>query len=170
MKSTLIGLTLFCCLLIFTVEAQDHRAAAPASPSDLAAVEQLSAEVRRLQLELSEVKVELQQRKVGQAEEEMKQAQKARERLTVRRQELQHKIAIIEANLSVPELPAEVRPELEAQKLRLSGQPQDRLQAEENRAAAREAEAVERMEQERRRLQELTEQNELLGRRARRPE
>jgi uncharacterized protein YdcH (DUF465 family) len=111
------------------------------------------------------VKVELQERKVSQAEEEMKQAQAARERLAVRREELQHKVALIEANLSVPELPAEVRPELEAEKLHLSGRPQAKLQAEENRAAAREAETIERLEQERQRLQELTERHEELRRR-----
>jgi hypothetical protein len=41
---------------------------------------------------------------------------------------LQRKIAIIDSNLSVPELPAEARPELEAEKLYLSGRAQAKLQ------------------------------------------
>jgi chromosome segregation ATPase len=168
MKRALVGLILFCCSLTFTVAAQDHRAAV-SPPSDLTAVvEQLSAEVRRLQLELSELKIEAQQRRVRQAEEELKQAQTARERLTARRDDLQHEIAVIDLSLSLPELPAAARPELEAKRLHLSSQPQDKLQAEENRAAAREVETIERLGQERQRLQEMTRQSEELRRRQKR--
>jgi chromosome segregation ATPase len=135
----------------------------PAPPSELAAaVERLSVAVRHLQLELSEMKIEAQQRKVSQAEEEMNQAQTARERLETRRLELEHEISILDSHLSAPELPAEARPELEAQKLHLSGRAQAKLQVEELSAAQREAEVGERLEQERQRLQELTEQHQQL--------
>jgi hypothetical protein len=162
MKRAIIGMILLWCSLTVTVEAQDQRTA---SPSEFAVVaERLSLEVRKLQLELSEVKVELQQRKVSQAEEEMKQAQAARERLATRRLELEHEIAIINSHLSAQELPAEARPELEAQRLHLGGRAQANLEAEETSAAQREADTGERLEQELKRLQELTEQQKQLRR------
>ena len=163
MKRTIIGLILFCCSFNFTAEAQDRRQAVPSQPPDVTAtVQQLAAEVRKLQLSLNDLQVELQQSKVSRTEDELKQAQTARQRLATRRLELQYEIDIINSRLNEPESSAEARPQLEAQKQQLGGRVQEKLLADEMLAAQRDAEIGERLDGERKRLQELTEQNKQL--------
>lgn len=163
MKLTIFGVILFCLFISCKGQAQDHRPAAPSQTPDLSAVIRgLAADVRKLQLTLNELQIEVQQTKVSRAEEESKQSEKARKAIATRRLELQYEIDIINSRLNEPEISLEARPQLEAQKQQLSGRAQEKLLTDESAAAKRTTELGERLESERKRLEELTYQNKLL--------
>ena len=120
-----------------------------------ALLRELSDEVKRLTNEVHKLQLELQGWKIRQIETELLEAQGEQQRLNAQDEELSQEIAVLVQQLSNSALPAEERQALETAKREMVDRQMGKLRESQQAAGARNADVSQRLEQERRRWQEL---------------